>query len=210
MSFQILCLALAALIFGALVCFAGYRLFIVLLPFWGFFVGFALGAGALAQLFGHGFLSTVTSWVAGFVVGLIFAALAYLFYVIGVAIFAGSFGYALGAGLMYAIGFDPGFLSWLIGIVVAVIVALLTLLLNIQKWVIILISAFSGAAAIIGGFLLMFNRISLEALGMNPVREVIQGSLIWLLIFLALGVIGFIAQTRTTSGFTVEPPANKV
>lgn len=210
MSFQVLCVALVALIFGTLVCFAGYRLFIVLLPFWGFFAGFALGAGALTQLFGYGFLSTVTSWIVGFVVGLIFAILAYLFYVIGVAIFAGSFGYVLGTGLMFAIGFEPGFLSWLIGMVVAVIVALLTLLLNIQKWVIILISAFGGAAAIIGGFLLIFNRISLDSLGGNPVREVIQGSLFWLVIFLVLGVIGFIAQTRTTGDFTVEPPAKKV
>jgi len=210
MSFQVLCVALVALIFGALVCFAGYRLFIVLLPFWGFFAGFALGAGALTQIFGYGFLSSVTSWVVGFVVGLIFAILSYLFYVIGVAIFAGSFGYALGTGLMYAIGFDPGFLPWLIGVVVAVIVALVTLLLNIQKWVIILISSLGGSAAIIGGFLLIFNRISLDALGMNPVREVIQGSLFWLVVFLILGVVGFIAQTRTTSGYTVEPPANKV
>ena len=40
MSFELLCMGLIGLLFGLAVVFGGYRLFIVLLPIWGFFFGF--------------------------------------------------------------------------------------------------------------------------------------------------------------------------
>ena len=71
MSFQLLCMGLIALTFGLVVIFGGYRLFLVLLPIWGFFVGFLLGAQAIQALLGEALLITVTSWIVGFVVGAI-------------------------------------------------------------------------------------------------------------------------------------------
>jgi hypothetical protein len=53
MGFEMLCATIIALAFGTLVCFAGYRLFLVLLPIWGFFVGFALGAHTIQAIFGE-------------------------------------------------------------------------------------------------------------------------------------------------------------
>ena len=38
------CAGLIGILFGLAVCFAGYRLFLVLLPIWGLFVGFTTGA----------------------------------------------------------------------------------------------------------------------------------------------------------------------
>ena len=67
----------------------------------------------------NGFLATVTSWVVGFVVALIFALLSYLFYAVAVAIISGSLGYAIAVGLLTWIGLDMNFLVWLIGIVAA-------------------------------------------------------------------------------------------
>jgi hypothetical protein len=69
MGFEIFCAALIALIFGLVVMMNGYKLFLVLLPIWGFIFGFVLGADTLQTLFGQAFLATVTSWVVGFVVG---------------------------------------------------------------------------------------------------------------------------------------------
>jgi hypothetical protein len=128
-------------IFGSLMCFFGYRLFLFLLPVWGFFFGLVLGAQSMQALFGTGFLSEITSWVVGFVVGLIFAVLSYLFYTVAVAVVAGSLGYLVAVGLLLAIGMDMEFLLWLIGIIVAVVFAFGTLLLNLQKWVIIIATA---------------------------------------------------------------------
>src|SRR6476619_8218511 len=95
-----------ATFFGFVLAFGGYRFFLLLLPIWGFFFGFGLGAQTIQAIFGSGFLSDVTSWIVGFVVALIFAVLSYLFYIFAVALIAGSLGYALGTGLLVAIGFD--------------------------------------------------------------------------------------------------------
>ena len=97
---SILFVSLFALILGLAFCFAGYRVFLVMLPIWGFFAGFWLGAEATTLLFGVGLLATTTSWVIGFVVGLLGAVLSYLFFIIGVALVAGGFGWALGGALM--------------------------------------------------------------------------------------------------------------
>ena len=69
MGLDLLCASLIALLFGLAVCFAGYRFFLALLPIWGFFFGFALGAQALQALFGIGILATTGLGGAGLIVG---------------------------------------------------------------------------------------------------------------------------------------------
>ena len=69
-------LAIAA---GALFCFAGFLAFRLVIPLWGAFVGFALGAGILATAGDEGFLRTGLSWLVGLAVALVFALLAYFF-----------------------------------------------------------------------------------------------------------------------------------
>jgi hypothetical protein len=201
MGIELLCAVVVALLVGIWACFSGYRFFLILLPIWGFIAGFLLGAGAMETLFGVGFLSMVTSWIVGFVLGLILATLSYFFWFIGVAIFAGSFGFSLGAGFMYLLGFNPGLLSWLVGISAAIVVALLVLLLNVQKWFIVVITAFGGATAIIGSILLMFGRVPLEEFSRNAVRLVIDDSWLWIVVWLVLAVAGIVTQARTTSSW---------
>ena len=79
MTFELLCMGLIGLMFGLAVTFLGYRLFLILLPIWGFFFGFFLGAETVQVIFGIGFLATVTSWVAGFFVGVVVAVLVVVF-----------------------------------------------------------------------------------------------------------------------------------
>src|SRR5512138_1197335 len=106
--FTFACAGLIGLLFGTALAFAGYRLFIYLLPVWGFFFGLALGAQTMQALFGVGFLATVTSWVVGFFVGGIFAVLSYAFYMVAVAIIGGSLGYVVAVGLLTGIGMNFG------------------------------------------------------------------------------------------------------
>src|SRR5512136_2522786 len=108
--FALMCGGLIGLLFGLVMAFAGYRLFLILLPIWGFFFGFGLGAQTIQALFGDAFLATVTSWVVGFIVAAVFAILAYLFYIVAVAIIAGSLGYAAAVGLLTALGLQFGLL----------------------------------------------------------------------------------------------------
>src|ERR1051326_5507876 len=98
-----------ALLFGMTLLVAGYRFLWVLLPILGFVFGFGLGAETVQALFGDAFLATVTSWVVGFCVAVIFAMLSYLFYFMAVALIGGAMGYALAVGLLQAIGLNFGF-----------------------------------------------------------------------------------------------------
>jgi hypothetical protein len=196
------CAGVIGLIFGTALAFAGYRLFLFLLPIWGFFFGLVLGAQAMQALFGEAFLATVTSWVVGFIVGGIFAMLSFVFYAIAVAIIGGSLGYFLAVGLLTAIGLDFGFIVWLIGILVALVAAVVTIRFNLQKWVVIAATAFMGAGTIFGTILLMFNPAA--TLLENPVQVFLQTSPFLTILFLVVAVLGIAVQVATTRTFEVD------
>jgi len=176
----------------------------MLLPIWGFFFGFALGAQTLQALFGIGFLATITSWVVGFIAGAVFAVLSYLFYFAAVALLSGAFGYAVAVGLLTAIGLDFGFLVWIIGIVVGIIVAAAVLYFDIQKYAVIVITAVGGTGVIIFTLLAAFGQLSPVALLFDPVRSAIQNSVWWLLFFLVVAGAGIFVQIKASRAYEVE------
>jgi len=194
--FAVMCGGMIALLFGMILCFAGYRLFLVLLPIWGFFFGFGLGAQAIMALSPNdAFLATVTSWVVGFIVAVVFAVLAYLFYIFAVGLISFSLGYSATIAVLTALGLPllGGFIAWLIAVVVGVVLALVVLRFNIQKIVIELATAFLGAGAIIGVFVLLFGGPAAKVME-NPVKFVLANSPFWLIVALVLGIVGFVLQ----------------
>jgi hypothetical protein len=203
-------MSLIAMLFGLAATFSGYRIFLVLLPIFGFVFGFGLGAQTLQVLFGEAFLATVTSWVVGFVVGAVFAVLSYLIFLVGVAIIAGALGYSLAVGLMGAIGFDLDLLVWVVGIVAAIVLAFVTLKYNIQKWVIIAFTAFGGAAVIIVSILGAFGKLGPLDMAGNPAQQAIQDSVLWLIFFLVVGIAGAAVQVRSTMTYEFVPPENRI
>ena len=209
MGFELLCMTLIALLIGVAIAFMGYRWFLILLPIIGFVWGFGLGAQTMQALFGIGFLATVSSWVVGFIFALIFAALSYLFYFIGVAIVAFGFGYAVGVGFMGLFSFDLSLITWLVGVALGVVVAGATLLFNIQKYVIIAITAFGGAGVIVGSMLFALGKIDVPTLGSGSVKMAMADSPFWLIMFLVIGVLGFAAQLTVNRNYTLETPENR-
>jgi len=202
-AFNILCAGLIGTLFGVVLAFFGYRLFLILLPIWGFFFGLFLGANTVQWLFnGTGFLVDVTSWVVGFVVGAIFAVLSYLFYIAAVAIIAGSLGYFLSVYLLIWIGMKAGFLLWLIGIVVGVVFIFVTLQFNLQKWVIIIASALLGAAVSFGTIIQILNPATnlLE----NPVKVALSQSWFLLVVFALMVAAGIVVQYVQNKSFTLD------
>lgn len=202
--FALACVAVIALLFGFVMAFNGYRFFLILLPIWGFFFGFGLGAQTVQAIFGTGFLSDVTSWVVGFVVAVAFAVLSYLFYIVAVALISGSLGYAIGAGIMYALTPNFGLLVWLVGIVVGVVLAVAVLALNIQKLVIILATALLGTGVIIGTFLFLIGGLPSAQLVANPVAYVLRNSPFWLIIFIIVAAFAFFVQWRVNRNWEVK------
>jgi len=210
MGFELFCATMIALILGLVICFGGYRLFLILLPIWGFFFGFALGAQTLQALFGVGFLSTVTSWIVGFFVGAIFGLLAYLFYAVAVALVAGGLGYALGAGFMNLIGLDWNWLVWLVGIVVAIVAVVVTFYFNLQKYVIIAATAIGGAGLIVGTLMFGVTGMALAKFFENPIRMALQDRPIWTIVFLVVAVAGIVLQIMSTRTWEPEPYENRI
>jgi hypothetical protein len=196
------CGGLIALMFGTVLTFAGYRLFLILLPIWGFFFGLVFGAQTMQALFGEGFLATITSWVVGFIVAVVFAVLSYLFYLFAVALVAGSLGYAIAVGLLTWLGMSMNWLVWLIGIVAAIALVIVTLLFNLQKWVIIGATAILGAGEIIATFIMLFNPHA-DALA-NPVKTALSTSWLLALVFLAMAVFGIVVQVRNNRSYNIE------
>jgi len=200
--FNLACAGLIGTMFGVLLAFFGYRLFLILLPIWGFAFGFFLGADTMHALFGYGFFISVTSWVVGFVVGAIFAVLAYFFYIAAVAIIAGSLGYIVAVGILLALGMNANFLVWLIGIVVGVALVFVTLQFNLAKWVIIIATSIEGAAITFGTIILLFNPLAnfLE----NPVKVFLSQSWFLLVCFALMVAAGIVVQYMHNKSFTLE------
>ncbi len=208
-------IGLLAIVVGLLVCFAGYRFFFILLPIWGFFAGLWLGFTGIQTIFGAGFLAGVSGLVIGLVLGVVFAVLSYLFYIIGVAILGATIGYSLTTSILVGgLGMNPGFIVWLLALVVAIVFAVVVLYLNVQKYVVILITALGGASAIIAGVLLMFGQITQEQMsGMVGVFAPVSFSegWLWWLIFVVLAIVGFVAQLQTNRSYELDmPPTSRL
>jgi hypothetical protein len=97
-------LGVLAIIVGIAFCFRGYVAMRLIIPLWGAFSGFILGAGLVASLAGEGFLSSLLGWFVGLVVALVFGVLAYLYYEISVFIAMSAIGFSLGTAAMVALG----------------------------------------------------------------------------------------------------------
>lgn len=205
MFFQTVFVSLLQLLFGLVVCFAGFRLFVILLPLWGFFAGFLASAEAIQQLFGGGFLATVSSWVFAFFIGVLFALTAYLFYYAAVALLAVIVGYELGAGLMVGLGISSGFLQFIVGLAVAAAFTAAVILLNLPKVFIVTLTALAGASMALTGILLALGRVSLTELQWGLVGAFVRSSWLWSLVYLAIVAMGVVVQMLVPEGYSLEP-----
>jgi hypothetical protein len=210
MGFEGFCATVFALLVGTAIAFGGYRWFLILLPIWGFFFGFAVGAEAMQAIFGEAFLATVTSWVVGFIVAALFAVLSYLVYGVGVALVAGSLGYGLGVGFMNLIGIDFGVLAWLVGIVAGAILLLVTFRFDLQRYVIIVTTAIGGAGIIVITLMFGYTGLTLANLVDNPIQFALNDSVLWTLFFFAVTIIGMAVQAATTRGVVIEPYDSRI
>ena len=93
----------------------------IALPIWGFFAGFAFGAGLVAELADERFLGTVLGWVLGLVFALIFAVFAYRYYAVAVVLAMAAFGVAIGSGLVVALGIDWNWVAVLVGVAIGAV-----------------------------------------------------------------------------------------
>jgi hypothetical protein len=195
---QTIFLSIVAAFFGSLLCFGGYRFFMVMLPVWSFFAGLWIGAAGFHILFGDGFLSAVTGITFGLILGVLLAIFCWQFYALGVAILGAIVGAWFGAGLMHALGFGPGFLTALVSLGTAFVVGVLTYVRDWQKYLVMILTSIFGANALVLAMLLPIGRVSIEGLqdAGSAIRPILQDSWFWSLLWLGLAIAGIYIQTQ--------------
>lgn len=187
-------LGLLTILFGAIVGLAGYQLYRVLLPIWGFVAGFVWGAHIVDLALGEGFLSTVTGWGIGIAVGAAGALLAYAFYQAAVAILVGLIGFYATYGVMLQVGAQEGALTTLVSLLAATALGAMVIYFRVPKAILMGLTALAGATAVMGGVLVMSGQIAPDSLGARVVGDIISGSVIWSATLAALAVLGVVSQ----------------
>ena len=157
MSIEGIIVGLLAIGIGLAWAFYGLKLFAILLPIWAFFFGLIAGAQWGADIFGQGIFATVLSWGIGLVFGIVLAAISFFWYYAAVVILGGAVGYLLGVGFFDGSASDTGFLVVVVGLIVGAVFAVGTFVLGVPVLLVMVFSAFSGAAAVVNGVLILLG-----------------------------------------------------
>ena len=187
-------LGLLAIIAGGAMLLAGQFVLRLVIPIWGFFAGFAFGAGLVAELADERFLGTVLGWVLGLVFALVFAVFAYLYFAIAVVLAMAAFGFAIGSGLVVALGIDWNWLAVLVGVAVGAVVGLASVFGNMPMIVLVVFSSFAGAVGVVAGLMLLFGSLDSADFTRGGFTDTVQDSWGWYLTLLVLAFAGIVAQ----------------
>lgn len=191
-SFQ-LPAAIVLVLGGLLSCFAGYRVFRVVLGIYGFILGALVASSAMGT--DHTMWMLVAALGGGIVGTLILIAA----YFVGVALIGAGIG-ALAANLIWAaFGREPGLIPIIILSVLGALGAL-----ALQRYVIIVATAFGGAqTAIVGGAALMGSRVAAEAASRGVYRvyplDPLPNTRWDFVALLVLGLLGVLVQLGYTA-----------
>ena len=179
---------------GLLSCFAGYRVFRVVLGIYGFILGALLASSLMGT---DQKMWMVIAAIGG---GLIGALVLIGAYFIGVALIGGAFG-ALTANVLWgAAGGEPHVFIVMLFSIVGALAAL-----ALQRYVIIISTAFGGAWTTIVGILALWgDRTAMNAAARNDVWLAYPMSPLpdqrWIVIvWLVLGLAGVIGQLTVTA-----------
>ena len=187
-------LGVLAIVAGVAMLFAGRFVLRFMLPVWGFFAGFAFGAGLVAELADERFLGTALGWVLGLFFALVFAILAYLYYYVAVVLAMAAFGFAIGSGLVVAIGIDWSWVAVLVGFVLGVLFGLVSVAANMPMILLVVLGSFAGAVGVVGGLMLLVGEINTSDFSRGDFTDTVSNSFVWSLLLIVLAVFGILVQ----------------
>jgi hypothetical protein len=186
---------------GLLACFAGYRVFRIVLGIYGFILGALLASSMV------GTDQTLWMVVAAIVGGLVGAIILILAYFVGVALIGAGVGALLANAIWAAFGREPGMLAVIVLSIAGALAAL-----ALQRYVIIIATAFGGAwTTVVGGLALAGSRVAGQAAARNdlwlayPVNPA-PGQRWVLVLWLVLGIVGVLVQVGVTAGESYGAP----
>jgi hypothetical protein len=189
-------LGLLAIVAGGAMLLAGQFLLRFMIPIWGFFAGFAFGAALVAGFADEHFLGTVLGWVLGLVFALVFAVLAYLYYYVAIVIAMGAFGFAIGSGLVVALGITWNWVAVLVGLVIGVIIGLVSIFANVPMIVLVVLGSIAGAVGVVGGLMLLVGSLNSADFSRGDFTDTVSNSFGWSVLLLVLALGGILIQAR--------------
>ena len=189
-------LGILAIIAGIAMLVAGQFVLRLMIPIWGFFAGFAFGAGLVADLADDRFLGTALGWVLGLVFALVFAILAYLYYYIAIVIAMGAAGFAIGSGIVVALGIDWNWVAVLVGLVLGILVGLVSVFADIPMVMLVVIGSIAGAVGVVGGLMLLFGSLNTADFSRGDFTDTVSNNFLWWLLFVVLVIGGVFVQIR--------------
>ncbi len=189
-------LGLLAIIAGGAMLVAGQLVLRLVIPVWGFFAGFAFGAGVVADFANEHFLGTVLGWVLGLVFAVIFAVLAYLYYYVAIVLAMGAAGFAIGSGIVVALGISWNWVAVLVGLAVGLVVGLVSVFTNVPMIMLVFIGSIAGAVGVTGGLMLLVGSLNTADFSRGDFTDTVSNSFGWSLLLLVLAVGGILVQAR--------------
>jgi hypothetical protein len=178
---------------GAVFCFRGFIAMRIVIAIWGALVGFVLGASIGAD--DKGLLGTALSWTLGLILAIVFALIAYLYYVISIAIAMGSIGFVLGASLIVALGISWNWLVVLSGLALGVALAVIAIVGDLPTILLVLLSAGAGASAIVGGIMLLTDTLDTEEITVSAaITEQLNDHWYWYALWVGAAITGVVVQ----------------
>jgi hypothetical protein len=187
-------LGLLAILAGGAMLLAGQFVLRLVIPIWGFFAGFAFGAGLVAEFADEHFLGSVLGWVLGLVFALLFSVLAYLYFYVAIVIAMGAFGFAIGSGLVVAIGIDWSWVAVLVGVVVGLVFGVVSIFANMPMIVLVVFGSIAGAVGVVGGLMLLVGSLNSSDFSRGDFTDTVSNSWAWSLLLLVLAVGGILIQ----------------
>lgn len=200
-------IGIGLLLFGLVITFMGLQVFFATLPLLGFIFGFFAGAAGVEAIFGDGFLSTVSGWVVGFFVGLLFAFISWFWWYAGVVVAAGTLGAILGTGLANLFGIDSEVVIFFFALIGFAAFLFFAFVSGLPIFLVIVNTALAGATIVITGLLLVINRVDRGELGYGTAIAIIEESWWWVLVSAVLAIAGIIVQL--TQRASVQLPEDR-
>ena len=187
-------LGVLAIIAGGAMLVAGQFVLRLVIPIWGFFAGFAFGAGIVAEFADEHFLGTVLGWVLGLVFAVIFAVLAYLYYYVAIVLAMGAAGFAIGSGIVVALGITWNWVAVLVGLAVGLVLGLVSVFANVPMIVLVIIGSIAGAVGVTGGLMLLVGSLNSADFSRGDFTDTVSNSFGWSLLLLVLAIGGIVIQ----------------
>jgi hypothetical protein len=192
-------LGVLAILVGLMLCFGGQMFLRFVFPIWGAFAGFSFGAGLVAAWSDESFLGSAFGVILGIVFALIFAIFAYFFYAAGVVIAMAAIGFAIGSGLMVALGIDWNWVAVIVGVVVGALLGVGAVIINAPMLLLILVSSFAGAIVVVTGGMLLTGAIESANFSGSTFVDRVDDDWWWYALFVVLAVMGILSQARSAA-----------